>query len=388
MNLARRLAGAGVAAALCLAAWWSIRLARADWLGRQDSPEAVARAARLAPAHAGYPARLGDWRAAVARNPYDSASLIRLGLEAEGRGDLAQAERALLRAAEVDRLYEPGWSLANYYLRRQDWDPFWKWAKRAADTSPAPPRAVYSLCREATPDLGLVFDRLAPRGPRNLAAFLYWLGEQNDVAGLRAVLGRAVEMAGPGERDALLSCTRAALRLGAAADARRFWNRMIERGLLPFEKLDPESGASLTNGDFRQPPNGETFNWYLRPVAGVESRWRGPGQARFEFSGNQPERCDLLEQTVPVLPGRRYRLYWRHSVTGIVPWAGPVWVAGDSAGPPLPAANGAESWFEFTTPPAGDTILLRLEYRRVPGTTRVEGVLTLSEVRLQLAGPR
>ncbi len=376
MSLARRLAGAGIAAALCLAAWWSLRLARADRLGRQDSPQAVRRASQLAPAHAGYPALLGDWQGAVSRNPYDSASLIRLGLDAEGRGDFALAERSLLRAAEVDRLYEPGWALANYYLRRQQWDPFWKWAKTAAGTSPAPPQAVYRLCREVTPDLGLIFQRLEPRGPRNLGAFLYWLGDQKDSAGLRAVLGRAVEIAGPGERDALLSCTGAALRLGATADARRTWNRMIERGLLPFEKLDPESGASLTNGDFRQPPSGEIFNWYLRPVVGVASRWRGPGQVRFEFSGNQPERCTLLEQTVPVLGGRRYRLLWRHTATGIAAGAGPVWVAGDTAA--------AEPSFEFTTPRAGDTILLRLEYRRVPGTTRIDGVLTLNEVQLQL----
>ncbi len=383
------MAGGALAAMLCLATWWSVRLARADWLGHQGSREAVRRAAELASENAVYPARLGEWREAVARNPYDSASLIRLGLDAEERGDYYATERSLLRAAKVDHLYEPRWALANYYLRRRDWGRFWNWARQAGDISPEPPRALFRLCREATPDLGLIFERLSPRGPRVLGSFLYWVGDQHDRSGLLAVTGRAVEIAGAGEREALLYCLSEAVRLDAVTNACRIWNRMIERGLLSFERLVPESGASLTNGDFRFPPEGETFNWRLLPVTGVTGRWRGPGQMRFEFSGTQPERCALIEQTLPLLGGCRYRLSWRHRMTGIAPGAGPVWAAGSAAtSQPLSGRDAAEPQLEFTTPPGAQAIHLCLEYRRQPGTTRIEGVLLLSEVRLQLAGPR
>jgi hypothetical protein len=368
-----------LAAALGLPGYWSIRLAYADWLDRQGRPEAVRRASALAPDDARLRARLSDWSGAVARNPYDSASWIRLGLEAEAGGDQASAERYLIRAAQADRLLGPRWTLANYYFRRESWESFWQWARAAAEISPETPVALYRLCEEATPDLGLIFDRVVSGQRRLIEGFLYWMQPRAGLDRLRAVTGRAVDLAGPEQSDALVVCLNRMFALGAPMDALRLWNRMIDRRLLPFQRLEPETGISLTNGDFRLPLKGETFNWAPSPIG----RWVDGG-VRFEFDGNQPERCDLLAQNVPVAGGRRYRLHCRYQASGIARGAGPVWVAGDLATSEPLAAGPTETSLEFAVGPASRVLRLLLVYRRVPGTTRIIGVLKLESVRLEL----
>ena len=61
-----------------------------------------------------------DLRAAVSLNPRLSSAWIQLGLNAEADGNLPEAETDLLRAASVDHLYVPAWTLANFYFRRGD----------------------------------------------------------------------------------------------------------------------------------------------------------------------------------------------------------------------------------------------------------------------------
>jgi len=120
--------------ALCL----TLRLALAEVEFRLDHrlhPEA----APLSPqwVHAANLTRLesspDDLRAAVSLNPRLASAWIQLGLDAESEGNLPEAETYLLRAASVDRLYVPAWTLANYYFRRGDAAKFWPWARRAAD---------------------------------------------------------------------------------------------------------------------------------------------------------------------------------------------------------------------------------------------------------------
>jgi tetratricopeptide (TPR) repeat protein len=79
-----------------------------------------------------YEASPEELRTAVTLNPRLSSAWIQLGLDAEADGNLSEAETDLLRAASVDRLYVPAWTLANFYFRRGDAAKFWPWAKRAA----------------------------------------------------------------------------------------------------------------------------------------------------------------------------------------------------------------------------------------------------------------
>ncbi len=197
--------------------------------------------------------------------------------------------------------------------------------------------ALYRLCFEAAPSVEEVYRRVVSGQPRLLGGYLRWARLRSDAPGLRAVVVEAVEIAGSGECEALNGCLHRLIEFGMPADALRAWNRLIGRGLLPFEPLAPGAGRSLTNGDFGQPPEGHAFDWSLPKVEGVESRWQAGAGLRFEFRGSQPETCDLLGRHLPLLPGRRYRLRWRCRTDGIAPGAGPRWRVGDFAASALPS---------------------------------------------------
>ena len=152
MYHAGRILGGLALLALCVAAWFAIRFARADSEFRSGTIDSVARAAILAPVDSVYLSTRalqieyagGDPDPVlqeIARiNPAASAPRLRLGLDAEARGDLAAAERWLVDAAQVDRQYEPRWTLANFYFRqsngrRKSSDDFWKWIRSALEVS-------------------------------------------------------------------------------------------------------------------------------------------------------------------------------------------------------------------------------------------------------------
>ena len=172
MYNARRIIGAlaGLLALLGLAAaaWFSVLLARADAEFRKGTPEGVARAVELAPRNTAYLSQHalqieyegGDSRPLleeIARlNPDSSAPRIRLGLDAEVRGDLAGAERWLLEAARVDRQYEPRWTLANFYFRQRKLDRFWKWIRSALEVSYGDRTAAFDLAWAAAPDTRVI----------------------------------------------------------------------------------------------------------------------------------------------------------------------------------------------------------------------------------------
>src|ERR1700724_3436649 len=115
--------------ALALALYWSCRLALADWLFRANTSASVARATALDPENASYHAWLAEIQehdgrdppteleTAARLNPSDSAVRIRLRLRAESQRDFARAEKYLLEAAQIDKLFAPRWTLANYYIR-------------------------------------------------------------------------------------------------------------------------------------------------------------------------------------------------------------------------------------------------------------------------------
>src|SRR5438067_12325458 len=97
--------------ALTAAAWYSHKIARAEYFFRQQSPEDVEHAIQLDPTNAAYLAfralqleydgadSTALLKRVVSANPLDSASRIRLGLAAEIRGDQATAQHWLLEAA-------------------------------------------------------------------------------------------------------------------------------------------------------------------------------------------------------------------------------------------------------------------------------------------------
>ena len=141
-------------------------------------------------------------RAAVSLNPRLSSAWIHLGLDAEADGNLQEAETDLLRAARVDRLYLPAWTLANFYFRRGDAAKFWPWAKQAAGLTYDDYRPLLRLADALETSPSRVAARLGGGAPL-LRAYLDLLINAHRLDSAREVAGLLAARHDPVDRDRL-----------------------------------------------------------------------------------------------------------------------------------------------------------------------------------------
>jgi tetratricopeptide (TPR) repeat protein len=161
---------------LALAAALAIVRARADAEFRRGTPEAVERAVDLAPSNAEYllfRALQLDYDGADATplleraanlNPMSSTPRIRLGLAAEIRSDNASAEKWFLDAARIDHQFEPRWTLANFYFRRENLPEFWTWLRAALEVSYGDRRPAFDLAWRTGSPAGEIARAIPDRG--------------------------------------------------------------------------------------------------------------------------------------------------------------------------------------------------------------------------------
>jgi hypothetical protein len=394
IRVVRRIAPLFLAAALLFAAYWAIRLAWADHLSREGTPESISRAVNLVPNNAEYrsrraglPGRLAmkDLEAAVALNPMDAKAWMDLGLQAEIAGDLSRAERCLLQAARVDKGYAPRWTLANYYFRLQDEPNFWRWARQAAEMSYITPTALYRLCWRMTTDPDTILRKAIPDQPARLAQYLSFLLAENRLGAATPVAERILPHDGEKDSALLLACSDRLLAAGDVSGSLLVWNSMIRAGLLPYSPLDPAHGASLTNGGFTAPPTSVGFDWRIHSFPGVEiTPSASPPALRITFSGRQPESCEILHQFVPLLPDRRYLVRFLYETSTSQTDTGLRWrIIGRAKAAKIAEAPLGES-LAFETPPGVTLVRLALSYQRPLGSTRFEGWLALRKVAVEL----
>jgi hypothetical protein len=378
----RRIAGLLAILSLAAAAWFSILLARADAEFRKGTPEGVARAVELAPRNTAYLSLRalqvdydgGDMRPLleeIARmNPAASAPRIRLGLDAEVRGDLAGAERWLLDAARVDRQYEPRWTLANFYFRQPNMDQFWKWMRSALEVSYGDRKAAFDLCSAAAPDTPAILARAIPDRHQVLAAYLTYLlsGNASHAApGAAAVAERLSQWRDPSDLPVLDVELDALVERGSRAAARQIW---INLGY-----ADPT--APVVNPDFGPPHVGHGFDWWLVQNPGVTETPLDTPALRVSFNGMQPESCELLRQYVGIQSGRRYLLRWESR--GIA--SGIAWHAGVVNAPLRASDDWTPGQLAFVA--TRDSSSIALFYHRPLGEPRAEGSVELRHIAIE-----
>ena len=391
----RFLFAGAVFVGLGLATFHTLKVGYADRLYHQGSAPAVARAGRLLPGNAAFfqddPRDRTALAHAVAENPRYSSGWIALGLLAEIDRQIPRAEQLLLEAARVDNTYEPRWTLANFYFRARDQEKFWIWARKAAEMAYHDQTPLFQLCWRNTQDPAVILARAIPDRSLILAQYLNFLLLQGKVAESEAVAERLIVRATGEASPLLVSYCDRLIAAGRMAGAVRAWNALCERGLLPYQPLDPRQGRSLTNGDFAISPRSTGFDWRSQPPDGITAvRTGSPAAFRLSFSGSQPERCQLLSQVLPVAPSRGHRLVYDFRTEGIPSPSGLRWYVSDLAtwkelsASPLESSDG--SWRQgalgFTAPSSDRGILLVLEYQRAAGTTRIEGNLWLRQLSL------
>jgi len=379
-----RIFGTITLAALGTAVWFSIVLARADYYFRNEK---VQRAMEIAPRTTEYLALRalqldyegGDSRELsqkiAALNPYSSAPRIRLGLAAEVLGDSASAQRWLLEAANVDHQFEPRWTLANFYFRAGNKEEFWRWMRAALEVSYGDRAPAFDLCWRASNDAGEILRRGIPDRHEVIGSYLVYLLQkkptesrlppgmaalQDGIAGLARRLAAYHDAA---DLPLLLgACDRLiADRNGAAVDV---W--VLTGYTMP---------VGVFNGDFSTEPLNHGFDWRTIESPGVTHLGH-----RIALSGQQGESCSLLEQTLSLDAGKRYRLQWEARTVGIKSPSGLEWrVAGQRAAL-LPSADWAPG--ELAIKAEDRFQILELVYRRPLGESRAEGSVELRHIRL------
>jgi hypothetical protein len=382
MYYVSRLSALLAIATLICAAWFSIRLARADADFRELSPESVARAVRRMPGNTDYEMlhalqldyagmdSTATLERVVTLNPMGSAARIRLGLAAEIRRDYATAERWLTDAARVDRQFEPRWTLANYYFRRQSAGPFWKWIRAALEVSYGDRRPAFELCWRMSTDGREILRRAIPERREELAAYLAYLLETRRPAEVSPVAMKLAAVHDPADRALLLESCDALLDAHDGAAAETLW---IAMGYA--------APSGIFNGNFEHPLIGRGFDWRAPEMTGVAHvSLETPPAHRITLSGQQPESCDLLRQLTLLKPGVKYTLEWESRTSGLRGVTGLEWTSGGQRA----ALAASDEWLKgdlaFTAPSGIGAVTL--VYRRPAGEARGEGAVELRNVRL------
>jgi len=377
---------------LSVAAYWTARLAYADQLSRAESLSARVRAVRLAPL-ATYYERLAEKRAesggdplpdlqqAAARDPHNPERFLQLGLRAEWNGDFALAEGSLLRAAGLSRLYQPKYSLAQYYFRRGNADLFFRWTRAAFETASGDVTPLLDLCWRLRPDGQWLAREALSLRPEIAQQHLLFLVRHQQTGVTGPLARHLAETARSEDLPVLLEYCNECLASGVGGTAADVWSTLCRRQLLPYQPLDAARGVSLTNGDFRIRPSGSGFDWRLASEPWLHAA-ESAGGWRLVLSGKQPESARIALQYVPVVRGRRYRLRSSPCSNDAPCGQGLHWLVYDRPGEVADIGRDTDDGLWFT--PASDLVQLALIYQRAPGTVRLEGSMALSRVQLEM----
>jgi hypothetical protein len=386
----------GAAACAC----YSFVLARASWHFREDTATSVPAAVRLVPYNSDYLARLAAWREpekshllhrAIELNPFDSQSLIQLGFLSEfQQHDNSTAERYYLRAFDVNKMFLPRWTLANFYFRQQRPQDFFHWARETLAITPYSPEPVFTQMWLMSQDQNRIAQALPDRA-RILLPYAWFLSNNHQFTGIPPIVYRLMIAVGKGNpqawgRDDLLATIEDRLVADGDADlALDVWISMVRAGWI--DKEIPSPVAPITNGRFRTPFYTHGFDWLPASVDGVQvEQLAQEGMVRLQFSGDEPEQFIVLQQYVPLEAGRTYTLKWRINSQLPDTLSGLTWHLRRVSPPPDPGqisgdlASASSSEWQFRGPLGGGLCRLMLEYSRPLGHLRAKGDLTLMDI--------
>jgi len=380
----RILGKLAVALALVIAALETLRIGWADYLFRKDTLQSVRLAARVWPGDANFYVRLADLdprnavsylRRAILLDPLASKSWIALGLQVEQQGSVAEAESCYLEAARADKQFLPAWTLANFYSRRNDAVPFWRWARNATQMSYESIRPLLRLASVFTGNGNVIMQQMIVPRPNVEREFLRYLIEENKDAS--AIAARILNRADPEDLSSLMAWINRLIETRRLPEARQLWNALSDKRMIPYPHL-----THLTNADFSQKPLEDAgFDWRITPPPGVDCERTGGG-FRVQFSGKQPEAFELISQYLDVTNGT-FLLSFEYRTVDIQTTTNLRWRTGEVFSEPLPAA---ENWTRVTSVfNAASLNRLSLQEQRASGTTRPEGIVYFRRLTLSTA---
>lgn len=383
-------------------ACYSAILARATHLFSLDTPTALQAALKLVPYKSEYLARLAAWdrdqripliKRAVEANPFDAESLIQLGLYYEiNQTDPKKAEPYYLKAAAVNHMHEPKWTLTNFYFRQQDTSEFFHWANETLKISPFDGANVFTQMWLMSQDAQRL-SAVVPDRPRSLIQYVWFLSNSQQYTAIPPIVQRLVRVVGNddprawGRDDLIASSLDHVLASGDLQTGLQFWTTLRDGRWI--EQSVPDANHPITNGNFRKRFYRHGFDWFPVDTEGVHiDQFPDEPSIDIGLTGNQPEHCTLLRQYVAVEGGFLYKLHWNAEAQGIPAGMGLAWhlraangtaindlVSGDLLGP-------QQSW-EFIATPGVGGLALTLESNRPLGRIRPEGHITIRSVNME-----
>lgn len=392
-------------AGICVvAAWQAVTLAVATYLFRQGTTESVATAVRLVPENAAYLVNLAVRqpqnampllkRASVA-NPHDADPWVQMGLIAEMRhGDAAEAERDYLHAAKINHTSLTRSTLANFYFRRNRIPEVFHWSQETLQITASDATPIFFQLWSSTNDP----DRIAaiiPDRPWILHQYLAFLLSSNRLGVIEPIAMRAINRPyvppnRSGTREILGATEDKLLASGRTDAALKIWAGLYDKGMVG--SAAPSTHSPVTNELFNTPSFEHGFDWKFSHNQGVEIvQVPEIAQLLLRLSGQQPERCRLIQQFVVLDPGRRYRLTWNLTSEGIAGDSGLHWrIVNPNSSPANSNLISPDLFFTNRSPAVWDfqslsnvrLCLLSLDYSRPFGTTRIEGLLSLHRVSM------
>ena len=390
-------------AAIC-GAFYSVLLARTEFLLHQDTEDSITKAARSLPTNPVYVARLAAWqpdqkvallKKAVALNPFDAESWIQLGLTAEMEGrNVSLAEHYYLQSASVDKMFLPKWTLANFYFRHRREEDFFRWATATLDITPYPAEPVFSQMWLMTSDSERI-GRAIPNRPGTLVAYLRFLTKEKHFSAIPPVVQRFVHAlaqahgtADAAVIDLLGSIEDRLLEAGQVEPALQIWSALTEAGW--FRSGLPTLAEPLTNGAFHHPFLRHGFDWTPISAAGISvAQHADTGSVQIELTGAEEEHAVILRQYVPLISGHSYRLTWKATSERFHDTSGLTWhlyplgkQQSKSLTSPDLFSSQSPGWdFRWTEGTPGSVLVL--EYNRPLGAVRANGNLKLNALALR-----
>ncbi|MDQ6707970.1 MAG: hypothetical protein M3Z85_18590 [Acidobacteriota bacterium] len=373
------LARIGLAALAASGLYWSLRLAYADDLASRGNPSDLRRAIALTPGNSVLWARLDStagYEQACRLQPWNSAALIRRGLDAELHGSVQNAEALLLEAVQVDRTFAPAWTLANFYARQTGNRKVWAQVRACLNVANRDPGPVFDLCWRVSEDAGVILRAVPPHSRGRYLAYLIDPKRHRSRPEAAGAVYASLDPDAPRDAAVLLDyCD--FLIANNSVDAVAPWNAA------GGQQLRPELGVSMINGDLSSVPGGRGFDWHLPVQAGIlSSLFRSSATMRFVFDGEQQESAELFWQTLPLVSGRRYRFQFRFQTAGVAAASGLRWCVPGSCGQDLHGNEWSGGKLDFETPIGQTLARISLHYKRAPGAMRLKGSLGIAKLSL------
>jgi tetratricopeptide (TPR) repeat protein len=399
-SLFRRSFGIGlrivVAGGCCLAIWNSWKFAVADFLFQKDTEDSIRAAIRLVPDGWQYYMRLAQFDQGHTRNllatslrlnRYNAQADIELGLQYETEGDFARAEKLLLDAYAVDHTYLPRWSLANFYLRRDNMPAFWAWARSAALMPADDVGPLFELCWRVSPDPKMIAGAILNEKPELIRQYLRFLLTKGQLQAAADASAHLIRF-GEAETDCplLFDVVNRLVAANEADPANTLWKSLIAVHWVVADMIVPN------NSEFKRDPLPVSFDWSLPEYSGLHS-WTGASGLETEFTGSQPEECTVAEQALSLAPGS-YTLAYVYHTSNIPQATGIRWQIIDTKSNTILAESAdlsseavAHSALTFNVPNGTSILRLRLGYRRALGTPRISGTLMVESARIRTGSP-